>query len=421
MAWAKWSDTAGNHPYFARVFDLEYYDPWLKNELFGFLGFCASQSAQFFTDYMVEEAKVKELGGMIDDRAGKFRFNYERLLDAALRTGFFEGTYRDKKGRVAYKILEDPENFVHIIRRAEDDWNKGRQRDLNDTDLKGKVRMRDGDQCRWCGKVVNWSARTGGRAGTYDHVVPGETADGDPGKLYVACTTCNKARQDGRNWQREPRPTPKTPYFSEVTVKQLAEWGFNVVATEPPLFDEVDPTSDESPRVEPEKSAPQVEAAERPAPSQRESDHYWTPVDPTPVETARVEPYQASQQTPGRPVPDTDQADMIRRFEQDLLEGELESAPSFVTEAAAHQPAAVHANPVEPEKSAPGRAQAGDLQDSCRSRQKPALGILGTPGRDGQGRAEDHPKSETKHPSESELPAPKRRRRRRRRKPKSHA
>ena len=36
------------------------------------------------------------------------------------------------------------------------------------------VRWRDGDACRYCGKVVNWADRKGGKGGTYDHRMPGQ-------------------------------------------------------------------------------------------------------------------------------------------------------------------------------------------------------------------------------------------------------
>lgn len=383
MAWHKWSDTAGDHPNFARLFDLDYYSPELKRELMGFLFFCASHSALYFTDYIIEEGVAKKEGGMEQDvlGGGRFRLNWERLVDAALFTGFFTQVVHNKEGRTGYKLLADPDNFVHIILKSEADWNKGRDKDLNDPILRGKVRLRDGDQCRWCGIVVNFDARNGGRAGTYDHATSMVVANGDPSKLYVSCRQCNQQRGNGKNWTKKLRPAPVNPYYSESTVEQLGKWGFNVQPTTPPIFTaEVEPAS-ESPSVEPSQ-APQVE-------------------------------------TPDALVPVDDHSAMIQQFEKDLQDSELEGAPDFVTESVEAPAPSARRAPVEPQKQAPGHVKrhSGRVQpDFCRNRQKRSGESLEVPGRDGSGRETTYPKTKAEEQRETESPTPRKRKRRRKRK-----
>lgn len=409
MAWMKWSDTSAEHPNFARLYDLEYFTPGLKRELVGFIFECAAHSALHFTDYLIEEGVVKRAGGMESDPAGYFASNWEKMLDACQRTGFFTATYK-KGGRLAYKMLEDADGFVHLIRKDEADWNKGREKDLNDTQLKGKVRLRDGDQCRWCGVIVNFDARTGGRAGTYDHANSQVVANGDPAKMYVSCRTCNQKRGDGKNWNIKLRPAPVNPYYSPSTVEQLASWGFIVEPTTPPLFDgEIAPNSDETPRVEPETSVPQVETAERPVPSST-----WTPVDPAAVETKAVEPEtSAPAQTPVATAPVDDQWQMIRRFEQDLAEGAVDDAPAFVHEAV-EAPTQPSESPLGPETSALTR---NALPETYRNLQEKTEAKSGRPGITGTGRDGKEPNPSTTKPSEKNSSPTKPRRRRRRRRP----
>jgi len=54
------------------------------------------------------------------------------------------------------------------------------------------VRARDGDQCRYCGKVVNWTDKRGPDGGTYDHVMPDGPTDAE--NLVVACRGCNVSK-----------------------------------------------------------------------------------------------------------------------------------------------------------------------------------------------------------------------------------
>lgn len=402
MPWSKWSDTASDHPSFARLYNLPYWEPSLRRELTGFIFHCATHSAQYFTDYYIEEGIVKREGGLEPDSAGIFQQNWERMADAALKVGFFTGLYKNKEGITAYKLIDDPENFVHLIRRDEAEWNKGRDRDLNDTVLKGKVRVRDGDQCRWCRLVVSFDTRNTGRAGTYDHVTSMVVADGDPSKMVVSCRACNLAKGNGKSWDKKLLPAPVNPYYSESTVKQLAQWGFHVQPTTPPLFDgEVDPAESSTPSVEPETVAPQVESDSATVPS---ASSGWSPVDPVAVEPAVETEKLAPVLAPAPTVPGVDPVEQqLRQFEEDIAEGE---APGLEPETVAR--------PVE----APSADSARVLPDTCRNRQKRSLEGLEVPGRDGSGRAPSYTQVEAENTSEHGrgLSVPKKPRRRRRRK-----
>jgi hypothetical protein len=57
------------------------------------------------------------------------------------------------------------------------------------------VKARDGDQCRYCGVVVNWRDRKGVGGGTYDHVVPMKDGGEESiDNIVVACRACNSKK-----------------------------------------------------------------------------------------------------------------------------------------------------------------------------------------------------------------------------------
>jgi len=62
-------------------------------------------------------------------------------------------------------------------------------------DLREAIRDRDGDQCRYCRRTVNWRDRRGPAGGTYDHVVPVTQGGADDlENIVVACKGCNSAK-----------------------------------------------------------------------------------------------------------------------------------------------------------------------------------------------------------------------------------
>jgi len=79
------------------------------------------------------------------------------------------------------------------IQRKEKDAE--RMRTMRDAYADGTivaVRKRDGDHCRYCGQVVNWSDKRGAAGATYDHLDP--KGPSTVANLVVACRSCNSVK-----------------------------------------------------------------------------------------------------------------------------------------------------------------------------------------------------------------------------------
>ncbi|MDG3012477.1 hypothetical protein G4X40_20260 [Rhodococcus sp. D2-41] len=199
----RWGDTSANHPIVLTVLEHEACDDRLVNEVHGFITRCAAQAGAHLTDYVVTRGTAVLC-------AGPSRVDV--LLTVATAAGYLTEVTVD--GRTAYKLVDDDPEFLHLRLRAEVEWERQRRTDNSNPALIVPVRLRDGDGCRWCGKVVNWAAKTGARSGTYDHLVPGSPATVDT--YVVACRGCNSSRKDGSHPRAagELLPVPVRPYFS---------------------------------------------------------------------------------------------------------------------------------------------------------------------------------------------------------------
>ncbi|GLH94916.1 HNH endonuclease [Phytohabitans aurantiacus] len=222
MTWLKSSDTAGNHPVVLSPLawpaqDGDVFREDLANLLFGFVNRCALHSAQYDTDYVISDATVSFVAGQ----------NWQLRAEQARRAGYW--TRVDGGG---WLLIDDSEHLFNIRLRAEKEWERTRKRDNGNPALTIPVRLRDGDGCRYCGRVVDWKARRGSRAGTYDHVYPGKAARG-PDDLRVCCGGCNSARGDNPD-AFAALPAPATPFYGELTVALLAEHGITVPMSTPP-------------------------------------------------------------------------------------------------------------------------------------------------------------------------------------------
>lgn len=219
MPWLKAGDTAATHPVVMRVHGLPGADDRSLNEVAGFMFRCYLQAAGHTTDYVLEEGTAWMLGGV----------HTERLLELARRAGYIKPIRG--AGQRRWRLLDDSE-FLHMRLRAEIDWEKQQRADAANPALTVPVRLRDGDACRYCGRVTNWGARRGGLAGTYDHRVPGKPGTVDT--LVVACGACNSGRRDDPEAdQRYPlRPAPARPYYSKRTAAFLADHGHTVTVTD---------------------------------------------------------------------------------------------------------------------------------------------------------------------------------------------
>jgi hypothetical protein len=102
--------------------------------------------------------------------------------------------------------VQMPEWWIELNPGAEvwqDDtlrWRRQRNKELHAPkmqDLREKIRRRDRNLCRYCGRRVDWAVRNAPHAATYDHVDPDE--GNTLSNVVVACRQCN-----GRKRHRTP-------------------------------------------------------------------------------------------------------------------------------------------------------------------------------------------------------------------------
>lgn len=217
MPWGRIGDTAAHHPIALAVLEHEDADERIVNELFGFIMRCAVQSAAHLTDYVINRGTAVSIAGV--SRANE-------LLNFGLYAGYLvevETIDEESRSRKAYKIVEDPE-FIHLRTKAEVEWERQRRNDAARPELVIPVRLRDGDGCRYCGKVVRWGAQNSAIGGTYDHRVAGKQAK-DENDMFVSCRGCNSGRKNNETADVDyPRlPVPSRAFFSESTVNWLKD------------------------------------------------------------------------------------------------------------------------------------------------------------------------------------------------------
>jgi hypothetical protein len=192
-------------------------DERLLNEAFGWLMRCAFQAAGGKTDYVIDVGTAYMLGGS----------RTAELLRLCVAAGLLTET-KTPQGFKAWLLVQDPE-FVHLRLKAEVDWENQQRNDTRDPHLIVPVRRRDGDNCRWCGVLVQWNGRRSNRTGTYDHLRPGEAGSVDT--MVVACIRCNSGRRDNIElWDdnHQLRQPPKNPRYGAASVAFLGKNGWDV-------------------------------------------------------------------------------------------------------------------------------------------------------------------------------------------------
>ncbi|HVQ96118.1 MAG TPA: hypothetical protein VMU51_34175 [Mycobacteriales bacterium] len=237
MSWAKLGDNAADYPPVLRGgqllqpagIDLAGPGGALVRAtlVLGFVVQCAAHSASHFTDYWIDGSVPWRMVGPAAPA----------LSAAAAAAGLWAPAERD--GVPGWQLVDDPD-FIHLITRREKEWERQRRADSANPALTVPARRRDGDECRYCGKIVNWRARRGGRAGQYDrdastvdHREPGRPAK--VSTLVVACLACNSGRRDDPEADlRYPlRPVPARPFYGPETVEFLAAHGVDVPLSDP--------------------------------------------------------------------------------------------------------------------------------------------------------------------------------------------
>ena len=223
MPWLKVSDTAAQHRIVWRALEIPGASMQSMWSLFGQVLALAVEAAAFKTDYIIERGSVLKFTGTPEAA--------EKFIADAMFCGYLTDQVPLDDGRIAYKLVED-EDLFHMRLREEIDWENRRRNDTRKTSLIVPIRARDGDACRWCGHVVWWGDRKGGRGATYDHLNPGVPAE-TPDDMVVACRSCNSSRKDNAGWVVDLLPAPVKPYFSAKSAAWLTENGVPTKASAP--------------------------------------------------------------------------------------------------------------------------------------------------------------------------------------------
>ena len=186
MAWLRMGDTVADHPIVLAPLEAPDADERTVDEVFGFMTRLWLRAAlhPHATDYVVPFALAIHQAWGNQQRA-------RRILDLATFAGYGWLEVDDESGRQRFRFIDDPK-FVHMKTQETIDFEGQRRADHANPNVTVPVRYRDGDACRYCGLVVDWSDRKGGKGGTYDHRPPGLEAD--PERSVVACKSCNSQR-----------------------------------------------------------------------------------------------------------------------------------------------------------------------------------------------------------------------------------
>ena len=223
MPWLKVSDTAAQHRIVWRALEIPGASMQSMWSLFGQVLALAVEAAAFKTNYVVERGSILKFTGTPEAA--------EKFISDATFCGYLTDQVPLEDGRIAYKLVED-EDLFHMRLKEEIEWENRRRNDTRKTSLIVPIRARDGDACRWCGHVVWWGDRKGGRGATYDHLNPGVPAE-TPEDMVVACRSCNSSRKDNAGWAVDLLPAPKTPYYSAKSAAWLTENGVPTKASAP--------------------------------------------------------------------------------------------------------------------------------------------------------------------------------------------
>jgi hypothetical protein len=207
VPWLRAGDNAATYPRVMRIAALVGSDDRTLNEMFGWLVRCALQSAGHTEDYRIDAGTVLMLGG------GRT----SELVRIAVKVGLLRQVRQ--AGEISYELIDDPA-FLHMLLKDEIEWNAQRKRDTSTPALCAPVRLRDGDGCRYCGVVTSWGTadRKSGRAGTYDHLIPGRA--GTVSTMVIACKTCNSRKGDDRDALVLLDPPPN-PFYSAASAEYI--------------------------------------------------------------------------------------------------------------------------------------------------------------------------------------------------------
>lgn len=206
MAWLRLGDNSATHPL---VLGLSV-DEDVRLAAWGFLVQVATLSAQHCTDYVVT-AQQCQLAAPT---------GWQRHVTVLTKGGLLTKIAR----RTAWRIIDNAPDLIHMRSREEVDRDRMRGRDRRNPDLVCPTLLRDGDQCRWCGRTVNWNDHRSLRSGQFDHLDPGTPTRVDT--WVVSCKGCNTRRGNPDDLEAQEwilRPRPARPLYGPATTERLDE------------------------------------------------------------------------------------------------------------------------------------------------------------------------------------------------------
>lgn len=175
MVWFKVDDDLWSHPK-VEAAGLEAMGLWLL---------VGSYCGRYLTDGLVPASAPRKMG----DEGNK-------LASRLVRSGLWEDTGdEDKPWRFHDWLNYNPSKASVLMRQRVDKLKQALNRDPQ---LRGAIKDRDGEQCRFCGKKVNFNDGKSDAGGTYDHLTPtSQGGQNTADNLVVACRTCN-TKKGGR-------------------------------------------------------------------------------------------------------------------------------------------------------------------------------------------------------------------------------
>ncbi|GAA2242387.1 hypothetical protein GCM10010401_14110 [Rarobacter faecitabidus] len=214
MPWARFGDNIATYPDLLEIRALAEADDRLMLEALGFLTVCATLSAGHKTDYLTNYGTALQVAGPRADA----------LIGVLVAVGLVTPV-APIAGRKSGFIIRADSDFIHVRTRDELEAEKANRQGRRSDRLKREIRLRDGDNCRWCGIVVHWSGTAkSGRHAEVDHLDLDPKVEATPENTVVACKTCNGTRgQDPEKWAREHEllPPPPRPLYGRETAQYL--------------------------------------------------------------------------------------------------------------------------------------------------------------------------------------------------------
>lgn len=168
MPWGRIDDTFYDHPKLERLG---------KHRLaaIGLHALALSWCNRWLTDGVIPASRVRWFGGTTGQTSA--------LVEAGMWETA-EGGFR------IHDFLEYNQSKAAVL--ADREIARRRSAMNANPALAKTIRERDGDECRYCGRLVNWRNRRGDDGGTYDHIVPIVAGGSDAAEnLVVCCRACN--------------------------------------------------------------------------------------------------------------------------------------------------------------------------------------------------------------------------------------